>query len=54
MYAYSKKYETSEIWLLYSVNDEMINSDLIRFDRGDGTIVNLFFVYVAYMEENMR
>lgn len=27
MYAYSKKYETSEIWLLYPVNDEMKNHE---------------------------
>lgn len=54
MYAYSKKYETSEIWLLYPVNDEMGISDSIRFDSGDGTIVNLFFVDVANIEGNMR
>lgn len=54
MYAYSKKYETSEIWLLYPVNDEMRNSDSITFDSGDGTIVNLFFVDVANIEKNMR
>jgi 5-methylcytosine-specific restriction enzyme subunit McrC len=53
MYAYSKKYETSEIWMLYPVNDEMRNSDSIRFDSGDGTIVNLFFVDVANIEDSL-
>lgn len=53
MYAYSKKYETSEIWLLYPVNDEMRNLDSIRFDSGDGTIVNLFFVDVANIEDSL-
>lgn len=53
MYAYSKKYETSEIWLLYPVNDEMRNSNSISFDSGDGTTVNLFFVDVANIEESL-
>ncbi len=33
MYEYSKKYNTSEIWLLYSVNDEMRNHSPIRFEK---------------------
>lgn len=28
MYAYSKKYDTSEIWLIYPVNEEMKNSKI--------------------------
>ena len=32
MYAYSKKYGTSEIWLLYPVNDEMRNLKLYEID----------------------
>lgn len=40
--------------MLYPVNDEMRISDSIRFDSGDGTVVNLFFVDVANIEENMR
>lgn len=51
MYAYSKKYETSEIWLLYPVNDEMKAHQDISFDSGDGTTVNVFFVDVANIEE---
>ena len=41
MYAYSKKYKTSEIWLLYPVNDDMRDHTNIRFDSGDGTTVGI-------------
>lgn len=53
MYAYSKKYETTEIWLLYPINDEMRNSNHIKFHSGDGTTVNLFFVDVADIDSNL-
>ena len=53
MYAYSKKYKTSEIWLLYPINDEMRNSKPIKFESGDGTTVNLFFVDVANIEDSL-
>lgn len=54
MYAYSKKYNTSEIWLLYPVNDEMRNHKPIRFESGDGTTVNLHFVDVDKIEESLQ
>ena len=54
MYAYSKKYGTSEIWLLYPLNDEMRGRDNISFDSGDGTTVNVFFVDVANIEESLE
>lgn len=54
MYAYSKKYETSEIWLLYPTNDEMRGHSEIRFDSGDGTTVQVFFVDVANIEESLE
>lgn len=53
MYAYSKKYETSEIWLLYPVNDDMREHQEISFDSGDGTKVNVFFIDVGNIEENL-
>lgn len=53
MYAYSKKYNTSEIWLLYPINDEMKDHDDICFDSGDGTLVNVFFVDVANIEASI-
>lgn len=54
MYAYSKKYKTPEIWLLYPVNDDMRDHTDIRFDSGDGTTVNVFFVDVANIEDSLR
>ena len=53
MYAYSKKYGTSEIWLLYPLNDEMRDYEDIRFASGDGTTVRLHFVDVAHIEASL-
>ncbi len=53
MYAYSKKYETSEIWLLFPVNYEMRNHIDISFDSDDGVNVRIFFVDVAKIEESL-
>ncbi|MDE6015790.1 MAG: McrC family protein [Acetatifactor sp.] len=54
MYAYSKKYNTPEIWLLYPVNDEMRDHEPIRFESGDGTTVNLHFVNVDKIEDSLQ
>ena len=54
MYAYSKKYETSEIWLLYPVNEEMRSHQDISFDSNDGVNVRLFFVDVANIEASLQ
>lgn len=54
MYAYSKKYGTSEIWLLYPVNDAIRDHEQIVFDSGDGVTVSLFFVDVADIEKSME
>lgn len=53
MYAYSKKYQTSEIWLIYPVNQDMRNHRPIRFDSGDGTIVNVLLVDVSEIETDL-
>lgn len=53
MYAYSKKYDTSEIWLLYPLNDEMRDHTELKFESGDGTTVRLHFVDVAHIEETL-
>ena len=53
MYAYSKKYDTSEIWLLYPVNPEMRDHQDISFDSNDGVNVRLFFVDVANIEKSL-
>ena len=54
MYAYSKKYGTSEIWLLYPVNDAMRDCGTIKFDSGDGATVSLFFVDVTNIEKSIE
>jgi len=53
MYAYSKKYGTPEIWLLYPLNQEMRGHPRISFDSEDGVNVRLFFVDVANIEESL-
>lgn len=54
VYAYSKKYCTSEIWLLYPATDAMRSRGRIVFDSGDGVTVSLFFVDVSKIEESME
>ena len=54
MYAYSKKYNTPEIWLLYPMNHEMWDHFDISFDSDDGVNVRLFFVDVAKIEDSMK
>lgn len=54
MYAYSKKYEASEIWLLYPLNDEMRDHSDIKFESGDGTTVRLHFVDLTRMPETLE
>ena len=53
MYAYSKKYNSSEIWMLYPLNQEMQNYSDISFSSNDGVIVNLFFVDAAEIESSL-
>ncbi len=53
MYAYSKKYETPEVWLLYPVNDEMRDHQDISFESDDGVNVKLFFVDVSDIDESL-
>lgn len=53
MYAYAKKYDTPEIWLLYPINEEMRNYSDISFASDDGVNVKLFFVDVANIEASL-
>ena len=53
MYAYSKKYGTSEIWLLYPQNQEMKGHSNIVFESDDNVTVRVFFVDVANIQESM-
>lgn len=54
MYAYSKKYNTPEIWLLYPVNDAMRGHEPIQFESGDGTTVNLHFVDIDNIKDSLQ
>lgn len=53
MYAYSKKYHAHEIWLLYPMNQAMKNHAPIYFDSGDGTLVKVYFIDLAHIEQTM-
>lgn len=57
MYAYSKKYKTSEIWLLYPINEEMKDVS-VHFasysEQSVETNVRLFFVDVTRIEESLE
>lgn len=48
MYAYSKKYKASDIWVLYPENNDMHNSENYSFmssiPEGENTTIHLFFV----------
>ncbi len=53
MYAYSKKYNTAEIWLLYPINSEMQNHTPIKYCSKDQTTVNIHFIDLLNIEENL-
>ncbi|MCH6267576.1 McrC family protein [Neobacillus citreus] len=56
MYAYAKKYETKEIWLLYPINEEMKNREISfkAFNSEDLELdVQLFFVDVSRIDESL-
>lgn len=54
MYAYSKKYKTSAIWLIYPINDEMKNNEMIKFESDDNVSVNVFFVDVSDINTSLN
>lgn len=54
MYAYSKKYQTPEIWLLYPINEDMKNMKKIQFQSEDNVLVRLFFVDVSNIEDSLN
>lgn len=53
MYAYSKKYNAPEIWLLYPINDQMRNHDPISF-VGIDVKLNVFFVDVEKISDSLK
>lgn len=58
MFAYGKKYETHDIWLLYPLTEEMkmMKKDIVFKSYGsDGELtVSVFFVDVANIEESLE
>ena len=54
MYAYSKKYDTPGIWLLYPVNSAMKDCGEIIFGSEDNVTVSLFFVDLLEIEKSMK
>lgn len=56
MYAYLKKYKTSEICLLCPENEEMKQEKDISYESEDNVTVKLFFIDVANIAEviNLR
>lgn len=53
MYAYAKKYNTSEVWLLYPMQ-EGIQKHKISYQSEDGVIVRIYLVDVAHIEESLK
>ena len=53
MYAYAKKYSTSDIWLLYPLSREMKGHPEIAFESDDNVKVRLFFVDLSNMDQSM-
>jgi len=54
MYAYSKKYEAPEIWLLYPVNDVMRGHAPIEFVSDENTKVRLHFIDLVDIEKSLN
>lgn len=54
MYAYAKKYKTNEIWLLYPINNEMMNIGNIQFISEDNVIVKVFFIDVSDVYKSIK
>ena len=58
MYAYSKKYHTPDIWLIYPMNDEVRELGQLSFDavRNEemNVSVKVFFVDLAEYKESLR
>lgn len=54
MYAYAKKYNTSEILLLYPRNNEVGNRTDISFRSDDGVNVRVYFIDVANIEDSLE
>lgn len=56
MYAYSKKYQVKDIWLLYPLNESMKGHPAIEFKANEDEAVNIhvFFVDLDNMDDSMN
>ncbi|WP_307737903.1 McrC family protein [uncultured Varibaculum sp.] len=53
MYAYAKKYNTSQIWLLYPVSDQIEEERILTFTSDDQVSVSVFFINLARIEDSI-
>ena len=53
MYAYAKKYQTSEIYLLYPITDEMRDHEPIIFESDDDVKVQIYLIDLANIETSL-
>lgn len=54
MYAYAKKHNTSQVWLIYPANNELHGDRIIVFDSDDDVKVSLFFIDLTSIEFEMK
>lgn len=54
IYAYSKKYQAQDVWLLYPVNELVRELGPIHFNSGDGTNLKLHFIDLANIDESLQ
>ena len=53
MFAYSHRYGTPEIWLLYPINEKVRGLDSIEYRNDDPVRVRVFFVDLENMDQSM-
>ena len=58
VYAYSKKYNTSSIWLIYPINEEVCDMEPLSFEAINGEAkkvsVRVFFVDLSNYRESLK
>ena len=54
VYTYAKKYETTEVYLLYPLNEEMRGRDWICFRSNDVVTVKIFFDDLENIDHSME
>ena len=55
MYAYAKKYNTPDVWLIYPMNEEMReHQDEISFKSNDNVNVRIYCISLDNMEYSIE